>query len=435
MKSAFRPLIKRRDAIKRACAAVALSALPCAAAAQDKKFYEKQKSAKTREFDVVVCGGGPAGWAAAVSAARAGARTAIIEQQGCLGGIWTCGLVCLIIDWQNKSGLMKELIGALAKTGAQNVPHLYDPEAMKVLLEKFCAESGVNIRLYTRVCSVNADSGRIKSVETESVSGRELWKGKVFIDATGNGDVGAYAGGNFSIGNENGKCQPATLFAIVSGLETARLREAGLIDSPKWRANFMAHIKAAGASASYSGASLFQIRDCWTVFMVNHEFGVRCDDADAYTSHTIAARAEINKIVDALRVRGGLWKNIRLALTASHIGIREGRRLRGKYEITADDVIRGARFEDAVCRVEYWTDIHGLDSSAHAFSDGGVKSKPYDIPMRALESSDFENLFMAGRCISGGFIPHASYRVTGNAVAMGEAVGKKAALVANARAQ
>ena len=113
MKSAFRPLIKRRDAIKRACAAVALSALPCAAAAQDKKFYEKQKSAKTREFDVVVCGGGPAGWAAAVSAARAGARTAIIEQQGCLGGIWTCGLVCLIIDWQNKSGLMKELIGVL----------------------------------------------------------------------------------------------------------------------------------------------------------------------------------------------------------------------------------------------------------------------------------------------------------------------------------
>lgn len=330
---------------------------------------------------------------------------------------------------------MKELIGELAKTGAQNVPHLYDPEAMKVLLERFCAESGVNIRLYTRVCAVNAESGRIKSVETESVSGRELWKGKVFIDATGNGDVGAYAGGNFSIGNENGKCQPATLFAIVSGLETARLREAGLIDSPKWRANFMAHIKAAGTSASYSGASLFQIRDCWTVFMVNHEFGIRCDDADAYTSHTIAARAEINKIVDALRARGGLWKNIRLALTASHIGIREGRRLRGKYEITADDVIKGARFEDAVCRVEYWTDIHGLDSSAHAFSDGGVKSKPYDIPMRALESADFENLFMAGRCISGGFIPHASYRVTGNAVAMGEAVGKKAALVANARAQ
>lgn len=434
MKSAFRPLIKRRDAIKRACAAVALSALPCAIA-EDKNFSEKPKSAKTREFDVVVCGGGPAGWAAAVSAARAGAKTAIIEQQGCLGGIWTCGLVCLIIDWQNKTGLMKELIGELAKTGAQNVPHLYDPEAMKVLLERFCAESGVNIRLYTRVCAVNAESGRIKSVETESVSGRELWKGKVFIDATGNGDVGAYAGGNFSIGNENGKCQPATLFAIVSGLETARLREAGLIDSPKWRANFMAHIKAAGTSASYSGASLFQIRDCWTVFMVNHEFGIRCDDADAYTSHTIAARAEINKIVDALRARGGLWKNIRLALTASHIGIREGRRLRGKYEITADDVIEGARFEDAVCRVEYWTDIHGLDSSAHAFSDGGVKSKPYDIPMRALESADFENLFMAGRCISGGFIPHASYRVTGNAVAMGEAVGKKAALVANARAQ
>lgn len=81
MKSAFGPLLKRRDAIKRACAAVALSALPCAVA-EDKNFSEKPKSAKTREFDVVVCGGGPAGWAAAVSAARAGAKTAIIEQQG-----------------------------------------------------------------------------------------------------------------------------------------------------------------------------------------------------------------------------------------------------------------------------------------------------------------------------------------------------------------
>lgn len=161
--------------------------------------------------------------------------------------------------------------------------------------------------------------------------------------------------------------------------------------------------------------------------MVNHEFAVPCDDAEMYTAHTVAARAEINKMAAALRDMGGVWKNMRLALTASHLGIREGRRLRGKYEITAEDVARGARFEDAVCRVEYWTDIHGLDASSSAFSDGGMKSKPYDIPMRALESADFSNLYMAGRCISGGFIPHASYRVTGNAAAMGEAVGKKAA--------
>lgn len=379
------------------------------------------------EFDVIVCGGGPAGWAAAVASARTGAKTALIEQQGCLGGIWTSGLVCLILDWRNKCGLLRELLAALDKTGAQDAPHLYDPEAMKFALDSFCAEAGAKVRLYTRVCAVNASGGKIESIETESVSGREIWRAKTFVDATGNGDVGAYAGANFSVGNKDGKCQPATLFAIVSGLETAQLKAAGLIGFPCWRENFKAQIMAAGMSPSYSSPSLFQIRDRWTVFMVNHEFAVPCDDAGMYTAHTVDARAEINKMVSALRSLGGVWKDMRLALTASHLGIREGRRLRGKYEITAEDIVRGARFEDAVCRVEYWTDIHGLDASARAFSDGGTASKPYDIPMRALESADFSNLYMAGRCISGGFIPHASYRVTGNAAAMGEAVGKKAA--------
>lgn len=74
------------------------------------------------EFDVIVCGGGPAGWAAAVASARTGAKTALIEQQGCLGGIWTSGLVCLILDWRNKCGLLRELLAALDKTGAQDAP-------------------------------------------------------------------------------------------------------------------------------------------------------------------------------------------------------------------------------------------------------------------------------------------------------------------------
>lgn len=415
--------MKRREMIKRALSASAAAACPQFLFAGK----ENQSVKPAREFDVIVCGGGPAGWAAAVASARKEANTALIEQQGCLGGIWTSGLVCLILDWRNKGGLLRELLAALDKTGAQDAPHLYDPEAMKFALDSFCAAAGVKVRLYTRVCAVNAQGGKIESVETESVSGREIWRAKAFVDATGNGDVGAYAGAGFSVGNKGGKCQPATLFAIVSGLETAQLKAAGLIDSPRWRENFKAQIAAAGMSPSYSSPSLFQIRDGWTVFMVNHEFAVPCDDAEMYTAHTVAARAEINKMAAALRALGGVWKNMRLALTASHLGIREGRRLRGKYEITAEDVARGARFEDAVCRVEYWTDIHGLDASSSAFSDGGMKSKPYDIPMRALESADFSNLYMAGRCISGGFISHASYRVTGNAAAMGEAVGKKAA--------
>lgn len=120
---------------------------------------ENQSVKSAREFDVIVCGGGPAGWAAAVASARTGANTALIEQQGCLGGIWTSGLVCLILDWRNKGGLLRELLAALDKTGAQDSPSLYDPEAMKFALDSFCAAAGVNVRLYTRVCAVNAQGG------------------------------------------------------------------------------------------------------------------------------------------------------------------------------------------------------------------------------------------------------------------------------------
>ena len=109
------------------------------------------------------------------------------------------------------------------------------------------------------------------------------------------------------------------------------------------------------------------------------------------------------------------------------IGIREGRRIKGRYTITSDDLITGAKFEDAVCRVNFNVDIHSLDGEwDKSWSDAGVKVKPYDIPLRSLIAKDVDGLMMAGRCISGDFFAHASYRVTGNAVAMGEAAGKVA---------
>jgi hypothetical protein len=141
-------------------------------------------------------------------------------------------------------------------------------------------------------------------------------------------------------------------------------------------------------------------------------------------------RREVNEIVRGLRSLGEPWSDLRLVATAEQIGVREGRRIHGLYTVTAEDLIQGKRHEDAVCRVTFGVDVHSTslnhDTQGKGYSRG-VKSKAYDIPMRALIAKDVEGLMMAGRCISGDFISHSSYRVTGNSVPMGEAAGIAAA--------
>jgi hypothetical protein len=141
----------------------------------------------------------------------------------------------------------------------------------------------------------------------------------------------------------------------------------------------------------------------------------------------------MNKIVNGLRKLGGPWEGLQIAATAEQIGVRDGRRIAGRYTVNKDDLIAGARYDDAVVRPTFPVDIHALSKEANktaAYSNTGVKVKPYDVPLRALIAKDVDGLMMAGRNISGDFIAHASYRVTGNSVAMGEAAGVTAALAA-----
>ena len=168
--------------------------------------------------------------------------------------------------------------------------------------------------------------------------------------------------------------------------------------------------------------------------MMNHEYGIKPFDAAQVTAATVRARAEMNKIVNGLRKLGGPWEGMQIAATAEQIGVRDGRRIAGRYTVNKDDLITGARHDDAVVA----PDLRRRHPRPHrrAQQDGrlltttGIKVKPYDIPLRALIAKDVDGLMMAGRCISGDFIAHASYRVTGNAVAMGEAAGVIAALAA-----
>jgi hypothetical protein len=393
---------------------------------------------------VIVCGAGPAGVAAAIAAARAGARTRLLESCGCLGGVWTAGLLSWILDAANKPGLMYEMLAELKRRGASaryGSSIGYDVELMKRMLEETCLEAGVRIQLHTRVvAAARGESNRLALAVTESKSGRQAWSADVFVDATGDGDLAARAGCGFDYGRPgSGQTQPMSLIVLLVGIEpegVARfvrgLAEPGGEPDPKTR--LLEEMRRAGVDPSYARPTLFYIRQGLFCLMANHEYGVNATDAAAITEATLRARAEVHRLVDGLRSLGGVWKDIQMVATPEHIGVREGRRIHGLYEVTREDLIEGARHEDAVCRVTFPVDVHSTDPGKDkGIMREGVRARPYDIPYRALIARDLDGLLMAGRCISGDFIAHSSYRVTGNAVAMGEAAGAAAAVAARTK--
>ena len=394
--------------------------------------------------DVIVCGGGPAGVAAAIAAARAGVKTRLLESCGCLGGVWTAGLLSWILDATNKPGLMEEMLAELSRRGASakySSSIGYDVELMKLLLEEMCLEAGVSIQLHTRVvAAARGESKRLALAVTESKSGRQAWSADVFIDATGDGDLAAQAGCGFDYGRPgSAQTQPMSMIVLLVGIEpegmtpfVRGLAEARGERHPKDR--LLQEMRRAGVDPSYAQPTLFYIREGLFSMMANHEYGIKATDAAAITEATLRARAEVHKLVDGLRSLGGVWKGVQIVATPEHIGVREGRRIHGLYEVTTEDLIQGACHDDAVCRVTFPVDVHSTDPGKDkGIMKEGVRAKPYDVPYRALIARDVDGLLMAGRCISGDFIAHSSYRVTGNAVAMGEAAGAAAAIAARTK--
>ena len=392
------------------------------------------------DADVIVCGAGPAGVAAAITAARGGAKVRLFEWRGCVGGVWTAGLLGYLLDF-NKPGFAAELARKLEERGIRRGKSkgsiTYEPEGMKLLLEDLLVEAGVKFQLHTRVAAAYREGRRLTTIVTESKSGREAWRAPVFIDTTGDGDLGALAGCAWEIGEaKDCPCQPMSLNALLVVKDAAQLKPMLHDEDPKCKDNFLAEIKRAGSFPSYSKPTLWQVRDNLLLVMMNHEYGIKPFDAAEVTAATVRARSEMNRIVNGLRGLGGIWDGLQLVATAEQIGVRDGRRIRGRYVVSKDDVIAGARHEDAVVRPTFAVDIHALSAEINktaAYTNAGVKVKPYDIPLRALIAKDVDGLMMAGRCISGDFIAHASYRVTGNATAMGEATGAVAALAAKSQ--
>ena len=431
------------------------------------RFVEPARALPVDDWaDVIVCGGGPAGVAAAVAAARAGRKVRLFELHGALGGVWTSGLLTYIFDF-DKSATDREIMRRLdaygARTrdrpgaeGAARYPRgldkdwVYEPEYMKRVCEDMCLESGVRVTLHTAVVAAYRDAAgkNVETIVTESKSGRQAWRAKTFVDCTGDGDLAAQAGCGFDLGwTPDGFGQPATLNALVAVKDGDAIGDYVSNEPAMWtRAVYggkatchhiaASHrlrdlLRAQGLDPSYGDPTLFRCHANLFCFMATHAYRLRLDDAQAVSDATIRARREIFRLVDALARLGGAWTGLRVVCTAEQIGHRDARRIHGRYTVTREDVAAGRRFPDAVTESRFGIDIHGLDKKANderaAGQNFGAKFRPFQIPLRACRARDVDNLYMAGRCISGDFIAHASYRVTGSSVAQGEAVGRAVA--------
>ena len=419
-------------------------------------FREPSRDLPIGECDVIVAGGGPAGISAAVSAARAGAKVRLFEMHGALGGVWTSGFLGCLIDF-DKSDTDREILRRLKDMGVllDRNPHrkniratsfVYDPECMKVVCEEMCTEAGVEFFLHTAVVAAHRDpSGRnIEAVVTESKDGRRAWRAKMFIDCTGDGDLSAQSGCGFDVGGPGGtNDQPASLCAMVASPHPDRIApyvvnhpsnfddKGRHTDSPKKK--MREEMVRAGLVPSYSMPTLFMVREGIYVWMMNHVYGLKVDDAAGITRETVRVRREVLESARALAKLGGVWDGFCVVATAEQLCHRAARRVHGRYTLNVADVQSGAVFPDAVTTSRFTVDVHATTAERNrkaAYGTMGVKARPFQIPLRACMAKDVDNLYLAGRCISGDFISMASYRVTGSAVAMGEAVGRAAARAA-----
>jgi hypothetical protein len=406
------------------------------------------------QADVVVCGAGPAGVAAALAAARIQTQLGqtpnvrLLELHGQLGGVWTTGLLSWIIDAGNKNGVMAELLQKLQaiRDASGEAPKVkygcpYDVEQMKLLLEQLCIKAGVKVLLHTRVVGAHVNEAKqLTHVLVENKSGRQAIAGKVFIDCTGDGDLAALAGCTCEYGRPDPtdptkiQTQPFSMLCLLTGMdrdETLPYHNRENVDWNTPKDNLRAAIQAGGADSSYGKPTLFEIYPDLFTLMANHEYGYSGLNAQDLTDATVHSRKEVHDMINALRKQGGCWKNLRIVATASQIGVRESRRPKGLYTLTLDDLVEGRCFDDAVCKCTFGIDVHATSKSN---AGGGIESKPvgktqpYDLPYRSMVSAEVQGLMFAGRCISGDFFAHSSYRVTGNSVALGEAAGAAAAV-------
>lgn len=407
------------------------------------KYIEEQKREipVIDETSVLVLGAGPAGVAAAITAAREGTRTILIEQTGDVGGIATAGLMS---HWtgNTEGGIYEEILDRSSES-AERDGHLFNggarqiinPESLKTVLLDMLVEAGVKLLLYTFVSDVIMENDTIKGVIVECKSGRQAILADIVVDATGDGDAAAKAGVPYFKGREtDGKMQPASIMFKVAGVEVERgVFPGGFEETFQIPAGDLQSLGRKYLPEPAGHVLLYKttLPGVVTCNMTNCT-GIDGTKTEDLTRATLVCREQLDSIVNFLRKIVPGFENCYLISSASLIGIRETRHFEGENTITEQDILEARVFEDwVVTKASFNFDVHnltgnGLDEtgSQKAFK----QTKGYTIPYGCFVPKKVEGLYLAGRDISGTHMAHSNYRVMPICANMGQAVGIAAAL-------
>lgn len=401
-------------------------------------YIEKQRELEIKgEYDVIVCGSGPAGIGAAVTAGRNGAKTLLLEQNGTVGGVATSGLMSHFTGDCN-SKIYKEVL----KRQADNrifqkgeITPTIDPDVLMNVYFDMLKEANVDILLYTFVCDTITEDDTLKGVIVENKSGRSVYLSKVIIDATGDGDVAYKSGAEFFKGRENDeKMQPATIMFKLGGVDYDRAVFPPSFETevPTEKGELQSLARKilpypAGHVLLYQST----LPGIVTVNMTN------CTDVDAtkaedWTRATIVCRSQLSKIVEFLREYAPGYENCYIVSSAPFLGIRETRHFKGLYSLTENDILEAKVFDDYVVKDAHFNfDIHNIDGSGldkNGSQKNFIQNKGYTIPYRCLVPEKIDGLLLSGRNISGTHIAHSNFRAMPICMGIGEAAGAAAAL-------
>lgn len=420
-------------------------------------------------YDVAIVGGGISGCMAAISAARNGARTVLIERYGFSGGTLTaCGTGPMMTfhagNVQVVRGIPDELITRLKMKGL-SVGHIFDTtgytytvtpfssEGMKMELDSMLTEAGVDIFYHCTLCDVDFSDRTIHSAEIYSKSGKFKIYSKIFIDASGDCDLSVLAGLPYMKGRKkDGLCQPMTMNFKVIDVDIEKTKKYIMSNNeefPRLKGDlqkvtrscrlsiggFVNTLKTAREKGDISFDRediLFFETDRPGEVIVNTTRIINADPTtpQGLTFAEIEGRKQAAEVFTLLKTHIAGFENSKLEFTGPFIGVRCSRRIKGKYVITTKDIINCRMFKDAIAFGGYPIDVHSPDGCDDSVYDKKVQKYGdiYSIPFSALVSDMADNLITVGRCISADFEAQAAIRVSPIAAAVGQSGGTAAAL-------